>query len=149
MSPLLSKLNKSPKICNQVILVDNSNEIKPGLLTDQELAYFLQRRESKKDLIAFNRYNHWLFIQFITPLAEDKSESVHLEKCRKAGDSLLSLLHEHEISEITLTVPKRLAAEVLAYSEGLLLGSYQFLKYLTDASEKSFKLQHIRRSKFY
>jgi leucyl aminopeptidase len=144
MLTLLTKINKIPVIGNQIILLADMNEIKPGLLTNQELAYLSQRRESKKDLITFNRYNEWLFIQFIATLAEDKSENSHLEKCRKAGDSILTLLHEHEISEITITAPKGMAAEVLAYSEGLLLGNYQFLKYRKDASEKSSKLQHVR-----
>jgi leucyl aminopeptidase len=144
MPLLLSKINKLPATGNQIILIADVNEIKPGLLSEKELTYLVQRKESKKDLIALNRYSEWLFIQFIVPLAEDKSESVHLEKCRKAGDSILSLLHEHEISEITLTSPKYTTEEVLAFSEGMLLGSYQFLKYRNDSVEKSFKLQHIR-----
>ena len=144
MLPILSKINKLPDNGNKIILLSDAKEIKPGLITDQELTYLLQRRESKKELIAFNRYNKWLFIQFIAPLAEGKPLGPYLEKCRKAGDSVLSMLHDHEITEVTISSSSGMAAELLAYSEGMLLGSYQFLKYRADAGEKSFKLQHIQ-----
>jgi leucyl aminopeptidase len=143
MLPLLSKLNKLPASCNQVIVLADANEIAPGFLTDQEQSYLLRRRESKKDLIVLNRYNEWLFIQFIAPFAEGQSKGNYYEKCRKAGDSLLVLLHEHDISEITITPQAGMSAEVLAYCEGMLLGNYQFLKYRTDAGEKGFTLRNI------
>ena len=143
MLPLLSKLSKLPTTCNRVILVTEANEIEPGFLTDHELIYLLKRRELKKDLIALNRYNEWLFIQFIAPLGEGQPNGSFLEKCRKAGDSLLLLLHDHDITEVTVTAPAGMADKVLAYCEGMLLGNYQFLKYRADAGEKSFILQHI------
>ncbi|HEX7410806.1 MAG TPA: hypothetical protein VF298_01570, partial [Bacteroidales bacterium] len=144
MLPLLSKLTKLPATSNQVLMVADANEIKPGLLTDQEISYLLKRRESKKNLIALNRYNEWIFIQFIAPLAKEQPTGPYLERCRKAGDSLLSLLHEHDIKEVTITAPAGMADEAKAYCEGMLLGNYQFLKYRADAGEKSFTLQQIQ-----
>lgn len=144
MLPLLSKLKKLPPSGNQVILLADANEIKPGLLTGQELGYLIQRRELKKDLVALNRYNEWLFIQFIAPQAEGQPTGPYLEKCRKAGDSLLVLLQEHNITEVTVSTAEGMSGEALALCEGMLLGNYQFLKYRADAGEKKSALQHIR-----
>ena len=132
-----------PTTCNQVILVFNISEIKPGLLTDQEFKYLQKRKELKNDLITLNRYSEWLYIQFITPLADGQPKGPHLEKCRKAGDSLLLLLHDHGITDITISAPAYMADESQAYCEGMLLGNYQFLKYRADASEKGFGLKDI------
>jgi leucyl aminopeptidase len=144
MLPLLSKLNKLPANCNQVLLLFDVNEIIPGYLTDQELGYLKQRRETKKDVIAFNHYGEWLFIQFFAPFVEGQPIGPYLEKCRKAGDSFLSLLHDHDISEVTVTASDGMADEALAFCEGMLLGNYQFLKYRSDAGEKGFTLKLIR-----
>lgn len=144
MLPLLSKLNKLPGPCNQVILLADANEINPGFLTGLELSYLLQRRELKKDFVALNRYNEWLFIQFIEPVGEVQPIGVYLEKCRKAGDGILLFLHDHNITDITITASADMAGEVQAYCEGMLLGNYQFLKYRADAVEKGFALKHIQ-----
>lgn len=144
MRPFVSKLNKLPHSCNQVILVSDANELKPQLLTDQELNFVQTRRKEKKDLIALNRYHQWLFIQFITPLSEGNPKSPYLEKCRKAGDSLLIQLHEHNIADIAIVASDSMSDETLAYAEGLALGNYQFLKYRADAGEKSHTLQYIK-----
>ena len=144
MLPLLSKLNKLSGPCNQVVLLADANEINPGFLTGLELSYLLQRKELKNDLITLNRYSEWLYIQFITPLAEGQPKGPHLEKCRKAGDSLLLLLHDHGITDISLTASADMADEAHAYCEGMLLGNYQFLKYRADAVEKGFALKHIQ-----
>jgi len=146
MVPLLSKLNKIPSRCNQVILLSDINEIRSELLTDQEMSYLQQRRELKKDLIILNRYSEWLFIQFISPVSESQARSSYIEKCRKAGDSLLLQLHDHDITDITITAPEGLAEEVHAYCEGMMLGNYQFLKYRADAGEKAHTLRKINLS---
>jgi leucyl aminopeptidase len=144
MLPLVSKLNKLPSACNLVILISDINEIKPGIFTDNEIKYVQQRRESKKDLIAINRYKEWLFIQFIAPLAERNPIGPYMEKCRKSGDSLLIQLHEHNIADITIVASDSMSDETLAYAEGMALGNYQFLKYRADANDKSYTLQHIK-----
>lgn len=144
MLPLLSKSSKTPAAGSQVMLITDPKEIKPGFLTEQELNYVLQRRALKKEIILLNRYSEWIFIQFNPPLAEGQSRGVYLEKCRKAGDSLLSLFHEHDITDVTISAPAAMSGEILALAEGMLLGNYQFLKYRADAGEKGFKLQHIR-----
>lgn len=133
-----------PATCNHVLLVADANEIKPGLLTDQEFNYLQQRRESKKELVALNRYHEWLFIQLIAPPTKDQPKGPYLEKCRKAGDNLLLLLHDHDITELTVSAPAGMAEEALAYCEGMQLGNYQFLKYRADAGEKGFALKHIQ-----
>jgi len=144
MLPLLSKLNEIPSTCDRVILLADTNEIKPGLLTDQEFRYVQQRRELKKDLITLNRYNEYLFIQFIAPMADGQIKGSYIEKCRKAGDSLLQLLYDHVITNLTIQAPESMSEEVLAFYEGMILGNYQFLKYRADAAEEGHTLQKIQ-----
>jgi leucyl aminopeptidase len=143
MLPLLSKISKIPVTCNRLILLADTDEIKPGFLNDQEINYLRQRRELKKDLVVLNRYHEWLFIQYTPSNAKGQTNGL-LEKYRQAGDNLLLLLHEHDITAITITAATKMAQEALAYCEGMLLGNYQFLKYRADAGEKEFTLQHIQ-----
>jgi hypothetical protein len=118
MLPLLSKSSKTPAAGSQVMLITDPKEIKPGFLTEQEHNYVLQRRALKKEFTVLNRYSEWIFIQFNPPLAEGQSRGVYLEKCRKAGDSLLSLFHEHDITDVTISAPAAMSGEILAFSEG-------------------------------
>jgi leucyl aminopeptidase len=143
MLPLLNKLIKMPLTCNQVILLSDTDRLDPALLTDEEINYIHQRRLLKKDLVAINRFKEWVFLQFITPENDDQPAGAYFEKCRKAGDSILSLLHDNDISDITVTAPDSLADEMKAYCEGLMLGNYQFIKYRADAGEKSHTLRNI------
>jgi leucyl aminopeptidase len=144
MLPLLSKLIALPATYNQVILLSDISDIRVGLFTDKEISYIKQRRESKKDLIAINRYNEWLFLQFVAVQGENISNASVLEKFRKAGDSLLSQIREHDIEEISVIAKEEMGKEILAFCEGMMLGNYQFLKYRTDAGEKEYALRKIR-----
>jgi leucyl aminopeptidase len=143
MLSLLNKPAKMPLTCNQVILLSDTDSLDSSLLTNEELGYVKLRRDLKKDLIAINRYKEWVFLQFITPEDDDQPAGAYLEKCRKAGDSILSLLHDNDISDITVTAPDSMADATKAYCEGLMLGNYQFMKYRADAGEKSHALRNI------
>lgn len=118
---------------NQVILLSDINKIPKGILDEQELRYAKQEIKNKNEIIAINRYGNWLFIQIIK---EETNNSKRLENCRKAGDSLLSIINKKKIKQIYISSHEDLSLETLAFAEGMALGNYQFLKYFTDKKEE-------------
>ncbi|MFC2111239.1 M17 family metallopeptidase [Bacteroidota bacterium] len=125
---------------NQVILLSDIKNIPKDVLNTQELKYAKQEIKNKNEIIAFNRFSNWLFIHVIK---KEKIYSKRIENCRKAGDSLLSLINKKKIKQIYISSPEDLSSEVLALAEGMALGNYQFIKYFTDKKEKKNSLSEI------
>ena len=79
---------------------------------------------------AINQYNRWVFVQVI----DDCRESA-----RKAANSLHPTIVANKIEEVTVIDTLKNKPISFAFSEGLALSNYQFLKYLTDKKAHSLK----------
>ena len=132
--------NKITSSSNQVILLSDTNKIPKAILSKQELDFSKQEIKNKNELIAINRYGNWLFISIIK---KEKNKTKRIENCRKAGDSLLSLINKKKIKQIYIINPENLLSETLAFAEGMALGNYQFLKYFSKPEEKKNTLTKI------
>jgi leucyl aminopeptidase len=123
-----------------VILADTKSKFKSVGFTKEELSY-LEKEIKKQDkkLIPVNQYNRWVFVQI---LDKKKEGYLMLESCRKAGDQMASLLNKHGLTTITILDEGVEKDNILAYTEGMALGNYQFLKYKTT-SKKANSLKNI------
>jgi leucyl aminopeptidase len=133
------KMQKSPK-GHLIHIVENVAQLKLALLSKEELTYAEQQIRNERKIIAINRYEFQIFLVVSIP----KNESYKTrETLRKQGAELQTLLSTIKAKEITLTnhTPDPLAAYALA--EGLVLASYQFLKYKTDAKKSLYSLTDI------
>jgi leucyl aminopeptidase len=118
---------------NVVFLVPSLRSIPKGAFSKPELDYIRERTASgKTEWVPFNRLGYWQFVQFIK---EEKNVNLRNEWLRKAGDRLQAFLNEHGIGGITVAGPEDDPEAVLAFSEGMALGSYRFLKYKTKKEE--------------
>jgi leucyl aminopeptidase len=125
---------------NKVFLVSTLKEIPNDVFSRSEIAYIRERREKgKTEWVPFNRLGYWDFVQFIK---EDKESGGRDEHLRKAGDRLQGFLNEHKVRSIAVAGTGDDAA-LLAYAEGIALGSYRFIKYKTKVEER-VTLENIR-----
>jgi leucyl aminopeptidase len=66
-----------------------------------------------------------------------------LENCRKAGDTFAGRLNELKVKSVIVVDVDGKGPESLALVEGIVLGSYQFLKYKSDKKEKENTLSSV------
>jgi len=126
---------------NLVLLADKDHlDALDVLLAPGEATFLRQAAAHDVSSFSFPRAAGVLFVRI---LKSEKDPYIALEDARLAGNELLGELRRYKIETLGI---QNLCAEnrVLAYAEGLALGSYQFLKYFTKASEKT--LQEIRIS---
>lgn len=110
-------------------------------LSNDEQNYVLEQTEKqKKDWVVLQRFPGWVIIAF----GKDSSEtSKQLEHRRKQAVSILGFLNSHGATEAHLSAVDIAQDEVIAFTEGLTLANYQFLKYRKDAIEKKNSLQTL------
>ena len=140
MHPVIYKVDRLSAKQNIVFLSNSLKKIPGGYFSKEEIAFINeQKKELKKDLICFNRLSHRVFIQFIK---EEKDDFIRMENCRKAGDMVASAINDQKFSEIIVNDVDGMAAETLAFAEGIALGNYQFLKYKKE-NGKTNSLKNI------
>jgi len=81
---------------------------------------------------------------FIAFLKTGKDLYWRLEQARILGNSLLQWISEHKVEEVQLVHPGTMAPEALAFTEGLALGSYSFLKYKGGKAGLPSSLSRLR-----
>lgn len=141
MEPKIVAAAKPEALNNVVFLVPSLKGIPKGIFSKAEMDYLTERNKTgKSDWVPFNRLGYWLFVEFIKA---ENDKNLRNEWLRKAGDRLQGFLNEHRISEVTVTGPEDDPEAALAFSEGMVLGCYRFLKYKTKPEETN-TLQVIR-----
>ena len=135
MLPKISLTSRSQELENLVLLVSSLKALPDGVFTASERSYISkQHKELKKDIIAYNRLEHWIYVYVIR---DEKSVHKRLEACRKAGDKVGVMLNSQNAEKVVIFDNEDLPAEVLAFAEGMALGNYQFLKYKSDQEKKN------------
>lgn len=116
-------------------LIRKISEIPEGYLSRKEILFITEKRKNgEQDFFTFNRLDYWVCIHFIN---SGEETNITLEKCRKAGDHLASFLNEQNETSVQILDSGNLPGEILAYTEGIALGNYQFLKYKTDKKKQN------------
>ncbi len=139
---MIKKIDKVPASESIVFLVTESKDTDIKILSTGEIDYIKkQNKKYKKELIALNHLDKWIFIQFIK---NEKNIYKRLESCRRAGNKLLCLINENKIDKIIINDLQGNGKETLAFAEGMALGNYQFHKYKKDIKEKKNSLNLIQ-----
>jgi len=143
MTAKINKLVKSSVEDNLVIIIPEKEKLKPGLISKEELKYVETCRKNKDSLIVLNQFKRWLIIQLVP---EKYKGARLLEELRKSAVSLHKILNASKVERIVLSHQAENKDQLLAYTEGLALANYQFLKYFTKATEKLHSLKEIHIS---
>lgn len=136
----LHKINELSVQGNSVFLIRTTERLKHFGLSKDEINYINQEKEKNIKSITLNRLGTWIFIEFLDDSDEDYKV---LEKCRLAGDKLQLKANALKIESISIIDADNLDKYTLALMEGLLLGSYQFIKYKTKPEEHKNTLERI------
>jgi leucyl aminopeptidase len=136
----LKRLSSARKDVHIVVLFEQEKDLPSGLFSKTEWAWVRSELKAERRFLSVNQYNRTIFLQQIS--LNGKPEYKNKEAARKLGNSILSSLQGIRASEICLqsTLDHNLT---LAWCEGLLLGSYQFLKYRSKAKTEAGKLRTL------
>ncbi len=137
MHPSISQSKKIRSGQNIVFIAGKPEELPGDHFSAKELQYIRKEfKDSKRDFFTFNNLDQWLFVRFIR---EDKNEYKILEEMRKAGDLLGKTISDQKIKEIVLYNCTGSKNTIIAFTEGLSLGSYSFRKYKTEKEKDTLK----------
>jgi leucyl aminopeptidase len=140
MIPSITLTNKEQELGHLVVILSKFSKLPAGIFSAAEKTYLKNQVETlKQEVVSFNRLSFWVYVYFIK---EEKDRSKRLEASRKAGDKVAGLLNSQKATRVSLFDAEGKGDELLAFAEGMALGSYQFLKYKTD-KEKQNTLQDI------
>lgn len=113
-----------------IILINDAAQLKDFSLSKEEMDYAQKCLAAEQKNFAINQYNRWVFVQMLGDC---------LEGARKAANSLHASIVANKIEEVTVIGALNNKAVAFAFSEGLALSNYQFLKYFTDKKAHSLK----------
>jgi leucyl aminopeptidase len=139
MSLNISKTLTKPLSTSILLLAENAGDFTEGILTNEELSHLrlLNDTHQQKQFI-FNRLEFLIFVKIISP---EKNQFKTLENLRLEGDKFQAELNNLKLSSIAIETLKMSAKAIIAFIEGLALGSYRFNKYF---SNKNDKINHLK-----
>ena len=137
----IKKCASLPDSGNIILLCNNPEDLPEKLINPQEKAYISQQKEKNKTtFFSFNRLQYWTFVKFVK---DEKQNDLKLELWRKAGDEAQKMLNNLKLIDVSIKPIGLLPDETLAFSEGLAMGNYQFIKYFKDPEKKANSLNEI------
>jgi leucyl aminopeptidase len=130
--------NTARKTENLIVLATAEKEIPKEQFSKEEMSFIRKEIKDKKKQIVINQYKRLAIVQILS----DDAGYVNLEVARKAGAVLAGRLNGAKASQVTIS--SSISTEVvMAFSEGLILSNYQFLKYKTKASSEKNSLKSV------
>jgi leucyl aminopeptidase len=143
MLPIITKIDNYKIEGTNIFLVSETSDLPDGSFDVPEVEYITQRlAEKSQNTVILNKLGHIAVVIRIST-SEDTDQNKVLEKCRKSGESILGVLKDHKIESVCLVDCCLKQPETLAFTEGMVLGNYQFLKYRKDRAEKESRLKGI------
>ncbi|MCW3071820.1 MAG: peptidase [Bacteroidetes bacterium] len=137
----LSKISVINNTGSLVLLCGRSSNLNNYGLSKAELDFVKEEinvREKKYVLI--NQLNRYVIVQTI---AVQKEKYKTLEILRKAASSIHTIVAEAKLQTITVVDVDSKPLETLAFTEGLAMSNYQFLKYKKERQKEAYTLKSI------
>ncbi len=129
MVPSITLTTREQELGHLVVVADKLTAIPAGVLSTAEKNYLRTQSETlKQEVVEFNRLDYRVFICLVD---RGKERAARLESARVAGDRIAGTLGAQNAERVTLFDTGRNSEETLAVAEGVALGSYKFLKYMT------------------
>lgn len=124
-----------------IILGKKDSPFENFLQNNEEKRYLKHVLNDEKKQIVINQYKRWIFIQII----EENDKSVHqvLEEIRKGARKILLAVNDRKIKQVCITDLSSETSYMYAFTEGITLSNYQFLKYLGKAGEEENSLSTL------
>lgn len=140
MSITLKKSLRKPTAANTVYLVKTVSDLKQIDLDNNELEYIKKQHRNKKHVISINRYKNQLVFVFGDLMG---TKAKRYENYRSYGNETQVFLNSAKVERSVIHVINASKKEALAFTEGMMLGNYQFLRYHTEVDKKRNSLNEI------
>ena len=135
------KTNKPDLKASIAIIVTKGSKFEASFLSDKEYNFVKQSLEKGETQVLINQYTRLVFVIIIDT---KKQSGDYLEDSRKAGNSVQSVLSEHKLETIKAFHSENNADILMAFTEGLVLGSYRFNKYQKKSNkDKTVPLKEV------
>lgn len=127
---------------NRILLVRKGQDL-AGLVPElKQRTYVQERLEGDKDVALLNNLDHLVIVRSLE--TTDTQKFTRLENARKAGFELHPNLKDHDVDSVMVVNGGVEPEECVAFSEGLALTNYQFLKYYTVEKDTKYALSEIQ-----
>ncbi|MCX6290743.1 MAG: leucyl aminopeptidase [Bacteroidetes bacterium] len=123
-----------------ILLISDIKQLPAVIFSEAEREYIGRQVKDEKKIIFINQYKRIIAIHL---LAASKDKNALLEKCRKAGDTILASVNRNKIPKIVIVDLTKQGNAVLALAEGIALSNYQFLKFRKEKTKETNSLQNI------
>jgi len=130
MDLLISLAKHIPNNQSLVLLCQSIDDLSSFSFGDEEKKYIQNSFENESKSVTINRYDHFVFVQ----KTDEK-----LEGNRLAANALHSSICKEKIEDIIIVDLSNQPKVAWAFTEGLAISNYQFLKYFSDKKENSLK----------
>ena len=121
-----------------VVVLEEIGESEAYCNSEEEKDYLKKKIEEKNSLIQINRYTQQVF--FIFREKKEKEESYRIKEIyRNLGNELFQKVNQEKSEKIHIHCLLKNQEEALSLIEGLVLSTYQFLKYKSDKKENPLK----------
>lgn len=130
MDLLISLAKHIPDSQCMVLLCQSIDDLSSFSFSEEEKNYIQNSFDKDNKSVTINRYNQFIFVQ----KTDEK-----LEGNRLAAKALHSSICQEKIAHITVVDLSNQPKVAWAFTEGLALSNYQFLKYFTDKKKNSLK----------
>ena len=137
----ISKIKNIKEKGDLILLTRGGEKLEPYIPDQKQLRYVREKLTQEKETILLNQLDQIIIV--VRFKREDTPKNLRLELARKAGFSSHTSLQQYDIESVNVINCGVEAEETIAFSEGLALTSYQFLKYRTGEDIKRNKLKEI------
>ncbi len=135
------KSTQTTNSTDNIVLIGNAkSDFSKYGLSPAELSFVSKQVKVEEHSININQYTRRILIY----IGEDKGgENATLEAFRKAGSKACGIFNAAKVEQVTLVDLNRNAAQILAFTEGMALGNYQFLQFKKDSKKLAHSLKSI------
>ncbi len=136
--PKLNLTKAAAATDNLVFVFSTEKDLKPLSLSAEQLEFVAASLKRDKKLVEVNQFGRFLFL-----IHQEKPSSLNseLELFRKHGAAIYASCKLHKLEQLSIALKNPELAYALG--EGVLLSSYQFLKYKSDQKKLAFGLKSI------
>jgi len=137
----INKTNKKEIEGSRIVLVRKGLELDAYIKDPAEKKYISERLAGEKNVAILNRLDHVVLFRSLE--SEDIPKTTRLENARKAGFEMHPMITDHELRSVTVINGGVEQGECVAFTEGMALTNYQFLKYVSAEHSKKHLLQEM------
>jgi leucyl aminopeptidase len=137
---ILKKVSPEISLQYRIFLLPNVAELSKIPVSEEERVYLQNKLNNEVRFVEINRFTSKLVV---TTIPQMKDENSSLEAWRRKGNEAALWANEEKIQTLEVISISEGSDAILAFAEGIILGSYQFLKYNSKAEKVRTSLQEI------